>query len=93
MKIVREMGYTHADFFRLLPNAMGHHQYITKDSSVECPLATGKLTITLGPESVRRLVLVEIPCTRIVFEFENVPEQDRENFLHYFNLRFMKGLG
>lgn len=93
MKIVRDMGYTHADFFRLLPGAMGMHQYVVSGSTVTCPIDGGKLTITLGPESERRLVLVVLPRTEIVFDFDNVPDLAREEFLEYFDRRFMKGLG
>ena len=93
MKIVREMGYTHADFFRLLPGAMGKHSYEVDGLQVHCQLSTGSLTITLGPEGERRLVLVVIPRTEIVFEFEYVSDEDRLAFMKYFDLRFMKGLG
>ena len=93
MRIVREMGYTHADFFRLLPRAMGPYPYQIDGLNVHCQLNSGTLTITLGPEGERRLVLVVMPCTEIVFEYDNVTEADRLAFTRYFDLRFMKGLG
>lgn len=93
MKVVKEMGYTHADFFRLLPGAMGHHPYEIDGLCVRCKLKTGTLTMTLGPEGVRKLVLVEIPKTEIVFEYDNVSDEERMAFTEYFDLRFMKGLG
>ena len=92
MKIVKEMGYTHADFFRLLPRAMGSYPYEVNGLEVNCTLPSGTLKITLGEERERRLVLVVIPCTTITFEYHNVTEQDREAFVNYFELRFMKGL-
>jgi len=87
------MGYSHADFFRLLPRAMGTHQYEVNGLQVNCTLPTGKLTITLGEEHERRLVLVVMPYMYVTFEYENVSDEDRENFIKYFDLRFMKGLG
>ena len=93
MKIVREMGYTHSDFFRLLPGAIGERPYEVDGLRVRCQLDTGTLTITLGPEGERKLVLVVIPCTEIVFDFERVSDEDRLEFMKYFDLRFMKGLG
>ena len=87
------MGYTHADFFRLLPGAMGDHPYEIDNLKVHCKLGNGSLTITVGPESERRLVLVVIPKTDIKFEFDNVSDTERDVFLKYFDLRFMKGLG
>ena len=93
LKIVREMGYTHDDFFRLLPGAMGDYKYVVSGTTVSCQIGSGQLTITLGPEGERRLVLVVIPQTEIVFDFENVEEAERQEFLRHFDLRFMKGLG
>jgi len=92
MKIVKEMGYTHADFFRLLPNAMGNTPYQIDGLEVNCVLPSGTLKITLGEERERRLVLVVLPRTEVTFEYQNVSDEDREAFVKYFELRFMKGL-
>lgn len=93
LKIVREMGYTHSDFFRLLPGAMGEYDYAVSGTTVTCQIGSGRLTVSLGPEGERRLVLVVIPRTEITFDFENVADADQIEFLRYFDLRFMKGLG
>lgn len=93
MKVKKEMGYTHADFFRLLPRAMGDTPYEINGLEINCTLPTGSLKITLGPERERKLVLVVMPCVDITFEYENVTDEDREAFIKYFDLRFMKGLG
>jgi len=93
MKIEKEMGYSHADFFRLLPRAMGTNAYEINGLEVNCVLPSGRLKITLGEELERRLVLVVMPYTNVTFEYENVSDEDRENFIKYFDLRFMKGLG
>lgn len=93
MKIEKEMGYSHADFFRLLPRAMGATPYEVNGLEVKCSLPTGSLRITLGEERERKLVLVVLPCTNVTFEYENVSDEDRERFVKYFELRFMKGLG
>jgi len=60
MKIVKEMGYTHADFFRLLPRAMGDNPYEIDGLEVNCRLPSGSLRITLGEERERQLVLVDL---------------------------------
>ena len=65
MKIVREMGYTHADIFRLLPNAIGDYPFQVEGQKITCQLNTGSLTITLGPEGERRLVLVFVSVTTL----------------------------
>lgn len=91
--IDKEMGYTHADFFRLLPRAMGDNPYVIDGLQVQCTLPSGSLKITLGKECERRLFLVVMPYTNITFEYYGVSEEDRETFIKYFDLRFMKGLG
>ena len=93
MKIEKQMGYTHADFFRLLPRAMGSNPYEINGLEVNCTLPSGTLKITVGEERERRLVLVVMPCTNVTFEYNNVSDEDRESFSKYFDLRFMKGLG
>jgi len=93
MIIKKDMGYTHADFFRLLPSAMGANPYEINGLEVKCALPSGNLTITLDEERERRLFLVVMPCTQVTFEYENVSDKDRKAFIKYFDLRFMKGLG
>ena len=53
MKIEKEMGYTHADFFRLLPRAMGDNPYEINGLEINCSLPSGSLKITLGEERKR----------------------------------------
>ena len=75
MKIEKEMGYTHADFFRLLPRAMGDNPYEINGLEVNCSLPSGSLKITLGEERKRELVLVVMPCMHVTFEYENVDDE------------------
>jgi len=87
------MGYTHADFFRLLPRAMGGYPYEISGLEINCKLPSGSLRITLGEEQERRMVLVIMPYTQVTFEYQDVSDEDREAFIKHFELRFMKGLG
>ncbi len=93
MKIVKEMGYTHADFFRLLPRAMGTTPYAIDNNVITAQLPTGSVTITLEKERERRMALVVIPCTTVTFDYTDITDEERRNFIDYFDLRFMKGLG
>jgi len=93
MKIVKEMGYTHTDIFRLLPNAMGDTPFKIDGLKITGQLETGTVTITLGPERERKLVLVVIPQTKVTFDYNDVSDENRLKFTEYFDLRFMKGLG
>ena len=72
---------------------MGNNAYQIEGQTAYCTLPSGTLKITLGEERERRRVLVVMPCTDVTFEYDNVSDSDREAFVKYFDLRFMKGLG
>lgn len=91
--VEKEMGYSHADFFRLLPRAMGDTPYEVRGLEIDCQLRSGSLKISLGDECERRMGLVVIPRTKVTFQYDEVSDEDRAEFLKYFELRFMKGLG
>jgi len=91
--IEKEMGFTHADIFRLLPRTMGDNPYEIVGLPENCTLPSGTLKITLAEERERKMVLVTLPCTQVTFEYTNVTDADRLRFVRYFDLRFMKGLG
>ena len=94
MKEIKQMGFTHADFFRLLPRAMGDNKYSVTGDTVQAVLATGTVTISIGEEKQRKLSPhVIMPYTDVTFEYANVPDELRFAFEEYFHLRFMKGLG
>lgn len=94
MKKRSQMGITHADFFRLLPRAMGDNAYEVDGRVVRAALPSGTVTITLGEERERRFTaIVAMPYTDIEFDYDGVPEEARAAFERYFDLRFMRGLG
>ena len=89
----REMGLTHREFFRTLPAAVGEQAYVVDGSTITVTLNTGRLVITLAPESVRRIASARIPKTDVHFSFENVPADEKQSFLLYFDKRFQRGGG
>lgn len=94
VKDVRQMGITHADFFRLLPRAMGENPYELNDLTVRATLEAGTVLISLGEEQERRLSEhVIMPYTDVTFLFCGVPTEVRAAFERYFHMRYMRGLG
>lgn len=90
----RQMGITHADFFRLLPRAMGNHPFETNDCTVRATLPTGTLVITLDEEQERRLSPhVIMPYTNVTFDYYGVSAEVRAAFERHFHARYMRGLG
>jgi len=87
------MGITHADFFRIIPRALGGKAY--KKTSAKVTLNDGdkRLEITLGPERTRKIALMEIPACDVRLEFSGYTDAEREAALDLFDLMFQKGGG
>ncbi|MDO6461620.1 hypothetical protein Q4485_13000 [Granulosicoccaceae sp. 1_MG-2023] len=91
---VRDMGLTHADFFRYLPAAVGEHSWTQPDNNtVMVAIGQGSLRIELGPEGERRIANIRLPRTEIAFRFDGVTPEEQRRFLSYFDLRFQRGGG
>jgi len=91
--LVKEMGLTHADFFRLLPRAMGEHAYRIEGSSVDADVHDGSLKIVIGPQKTRRIALLHLPYAEVSFTFVGVSESQRLEFMEHFDLHFQRGGG
>ena len=87
------MGLSHADFFRLLPSAMGDHPYRIDGNTVHGEVGQGTVEIKLGPQQERRIALMVIPFARVSFHFRGVTQADQELFKSHFDLRFQRGGG
>ncbi|MCB1754592.1 MAG: hypothetical protein KDJ38_03665 [Gammaproteobacteria bacterium] len=89
----REMGLSHREFFRTLPAAMGHYDFEVQKTTVTARLETGSVTISLAPESVRRIASIAIPKTAVRFVFTGVTAEEKHRFISYFDKRFQRGGG
>ena len=89
----KEMGVSHSDFFRLLPRAMGDTPYRVEGMKVIGELGSGSVSIELGEQQVRRIALMAIPYAEVSFAFDGVAENERTEFMRYFDLRFQRGGG
>lgn len=89
----KEMGVSHADFYRLLPRAMGDTAYRVEGTTVHGTLQSGTVSIELGEQKMRRIALLGIPYAEVTFSFDGVDESARTEFMRYFDLRFQRGGG
>jgi len=88
-----EMGLNHADFFRLIPSAMGDNPHRIDGMTVHGEINNGTVEITLGAQQERRIALMRIPYALVRFHFRGVTEAEHEAFKTYFDLRFQRGGG
>jgi len=92
-KFSKEIGVTHADFFRLLSRAMTDTPHSIDGLKVTGQLSEGTVTIVLGEQQVRRIALMAIPYANVSFTFDGVSEAERKRFMENFDLRFQRGGG
>ncbi len=87
------MGLTHADFYRLLPKAMGEHAYQLTGRTVLASLFDGTLKIELGEQQIRRIALLAIPFAEVSFAYRGITTAQEKTFKAHFDLYFRRGGG
>ena len=91
--ITKDMGITHAEFFRLLPRALGPEAYSQDGTRVVRQDGNRRLEITLGPEGERRLALMRVPRTAVTLTFSGYSDDDRGAALALFDRAFQRAGG
>ena len=89
----REMGLTHADFFRLLPQVLAGRCWRRSGATVTVTEERRRLTIQLAPEAERRMASLRLPVTRVSLAFDGYTEQDSAAFIARLERYFQRGGG
>ena len=90
----RQYGLSHADLARILPRFLPGTTPTSIGYAYHFKLAEGQsVSITLGPEQVRRLGLLRIPFVDLKFDFAGLDETQRRDFRVRFDRSFQKGGG
>lgn len=89
----KEMGITHADFFRLLPVAVATDQYVTTATSATAESNGKSFHIELGPEGERRIALLSVPQTSVTITLEGYSDDEAENAMATFYRAYQRGGG
>ena len=92
-RLTREMSITHKDFFRLLPQAVNAAPVTRRGNQADIATEAGRVKITLGPESVRKLGMMEFPVTPVTIEFNGFSQTEQAAFLARFDLAYQRGGG
>ena len=93
MRVVKEMGVSHREFFAILPRVLKERRYRRTDNEILVDDADGAIKISLEPEAERRIVSMVIPTTRVELTFEGLEEQQAAAFVADFDLHFRRGGG
>ena len=91
--ITKDMGITHAEFFRLLPRAFGTEAYSRHGDRVVVEDGNRRLEITLGPEATRQIALLRLPRTALTLSFSGYSDDDRAAALALFDRAFQRAGG
>ncbi len=90
----KQMGISHADFYRLLPHALDSEAYTVQDDVVTFDGDDGRsVHILLGPEWERRIALLHIPVTDVTITFDGYDAAGIEAFLLHFDHSYQRGGG
>ncbi len=89
----REMGFSHADFFRTLRQLPAGWLQATRVDGVSLSYANGRVEITLGPQRERRIALLRLPQTEVIFRYIDLAAAERAAFQARFDLTFHRGGG
>jgi hypothetical protein len=92
-RIVKDMGITHAEFFRCVQPLLEGSDYTLRDDGVTIRLDAGSVDITLGPEGRRSLGNFHLPRTPVELRFRDCTPRDIESFILDFDTRFRRGGG
>ena len=90
----KEMGITHKDFFTVLPNLLEGIPYQQTDENVTFQLGGKIIEIVLGPEGFRELGRsLRLPVTHVTIHFFDFSEEEVDDFIKRFNLKYFRGGG
>lgn len=93
LKSVREMGISHAEFFRTLSSALEGEQFTVSDHGARVSYAGGIIELTLSEERIRKLGSLVLPSTVVEFKFSGLSQQQADRFMDRFELYFRRGGG
>lgn len=89
----KEMGYTHKEFIRLLPRAVGGADIRRTGNRFEVVDGERSLCIELGEEGERRIASFRLPMTPVSLAFTGYDEAGIEAALDRFWRAYQKGGG
>jgi hypothetical protein len=89
----RQMGLTHAEFFRILPPVIEDVPYRIVGDVVRIEDGARRATLTLGPQIERRLGAMRLPGFELRFEFRGYERSEVEAFMARFDAVFHRGGG
>lgn len=89
----REMTITHADFFRLLPRALGSEKFAVDGDRIEFNDGNIIMRISISAEQNWKIGALSLPKTRISMELHGCDEREAQQRISKFDRTYQKGGG
>ena len=91
----RDMGYSEAEFFRVLPRAISGYAYTVTGNRVTISSIdeARRLTLELRRLPDRRIGMISVPRLEVSFSFENFSDAERREFMRGFDQSYQRGGG
>ncbi len=93
VRFQREMGISHREFLRLLPNAVAPRSFVVEGDAITVGDGPQTITIRLSPEGQRRIGLLRLPVTHVDFYFSGLDDAAIATFMERFELSYRRGGG
>ncbi|MDF1689423.1 MAG: hypothetical protein V2J13_06265 [Cycloclasticus sp.] len=87
-----EMGFSRQDFLTLL-NSQDKLLYSHEGELIVFSFANQSVDISLGEESIRHFGSAKLPMLPVTFDFSNMGDNEQEEFMTLFLLKFQRGGG
>lgn len=96
--IEKQMGITHAEFLRLLPQGLDSDSFVVTGRGAGTTVTDSfandqKIEIVLGEESVRQIALMRIPTTPVKLTLDGFNDLERDAFMLTFDRAYQRGGG
>ena len=87
------MTITHADFFRLLPKALGCENYSVGDNRIELTEGNVSVQLALSAETSWRIGALSLPKTEVNIRIEGCDKDEAQRRINQFDRTYQKGGG
>jgi len=91
--IVKEMGFTHKDFYRDIDRVLGVDGYDLTANGVVSEDGDKRLQIDLSDQTERKIALFTLPVTRVSLTFGGYDEAEIKTFMALYDRVFRRGGG
>ncbi len=89
----KEMGFTHAGFYRDIERVLGAGNYQETGHGIITVDGDKRLEIDLAKQGERKIALISLPVVHVTFTFDNYGEDDITAFFALYDRIFRRGGG